>query len=52
VCLKTDINLCVGIRIRRQNFHDIYGITIVQIQFVIAAYDKYKLWGLQVYGSW
>ena len=51
LCLKTDINLCVGIRIKRQKFYDIYGITIVQIQLVTAAHDKYTLWRVQVCGS-
>jgi len=43
--------MCVGIRIKRQKFYDIYGITIIQIQLVIAAYAKYTLWRVQVYGS-
>jgi hypothetical protein len=46
ICLKTDIN----IGIERQNFHDIYGITTVQILSVTAAHDKYTLWRVQVYG--
>jgi len=41
---------CVGIRIRRENFDDVYSITTVQIQ-LIAAHDKFTLWREQVYGS-
>jgi hypothetical protein len=50
VCvLKLTSIWCVGIRIRRQNFHDIYSIKIAQTKLVIAAHDKCTLWRVEVY---